>query len=344
METATQKIKAKALQLGFTKIGVARAEALDEEASHLHEWLRRGWHATMGWMNENAGRRTDPRLVVSDARSVISVAINYFTPIRHSVEPGVGKISRYAWGDDYHDIVLEKLKILWRWMQREFPEAEGRYYVDTGPVMDKVWAQRAGVGWIGKHTNVITQEVGSWVFLGELITTLELEYDQAATDHCGSCSLCLEACPTKAIVEPYVVDSNRCISYLTIEHRGEIEDGLKSQLEGWIYGCDICQDVCPWNHKFSSETEEPRFHPREWNVEPRLQEWSDLTQEEFTRKFKGSPIKRAKLEGLVRNVRGVLEGAKDATGGHRPKPAPDASNAIYTKVETESHHGERKSP
>jgi epoxyqueuosine reductase len=344
METATQKIKAKALQLGFAKVGIARAEELREEATHLHEWLQRGYHATMGWMKENAEKRTDPGLVVNGARSVISLAMNYFTPVQHSSEPGVGKISRYAWGDDYHDIVLEKLKGLWLWMQREFPDAQGRYYVDTGPVMDKVWAQRAGVGWIGKHTNVISQEMGSWIFLAELITTLELESDQPATDHCGTCTLCLDACPTNAIVEPYVVDSNRCISYLTIEHRGEIEDELKNQLEGWIYGCDICQDVCPWNHKFSAESDEQRFHPREWNIEPRLHEWNDLTQEEFTRKFKGSPIKRTKLDGLVRNVRGVLEGVKNAGGGPRPKSAPDASNSIDTKTKAEPHHDERKSP
>ncbi len=302
MQTATEKIKSKALEVGFTKVGIARAEPLDEEAKHLQEWLSRGYHATMEWMTRNFEKRADPRNIVPKAKSVICVAMNYYTPAQHSNEPGVGKISRYAWGDDYHDIVTERLKKLWVWMQGEFPGVEGRYYVDTGPMMDKVWAQRAGIGWIAKHTNVITQDVGSWVFLGELITTLELEYDEPATDHCGTCLLCIEACPTGAIVEPYVVDSSKCLSYLTIEHRGEIDGEVADQFANWIYGCDICQDVCPWNHKFSAEASEDGFKPREWNVAPKLEEWKEMTQEEFSSKFKGSPIKRTKVAGLRRNV------------------------------------------
>ncbi len=283
-------------------MGIAKAEPLDDEAKHLQEWLSRGYHGTMEWMNRNADKRSDPRVVLPGAKSVICVAMNYFTPTQHPNEPGVGKISRYAWGDDYHDIVTERLKKLYTWLQQEFPGADGRYYVDTGPMMDKVWAQRSGIGWIAKHTNVITQDIGSWVFLGELITTLELEYDAPATDHCGTCSLCIEACPTNAIVEPYVVDSNKCLSYLTIEHRGEITGEVTGQFENWIYGCDICQDVCPWNHKFSTETGEKGFQSREWNVAPVLDEWKEMTQEEFSQKFKGSPIKRTKLSGLKRNI------------------------------------------
>ncbi len=283
-------------------MGIAQAEPLDEEAKQLQEWLNRGYHGTMNWMNRNVEKRTDPRSIVPGAKSVICVAMNYYTPMQHVNEPSVGKISRYAWGDDYHDVVTERLKKLYAWLQEEFPEVEGRYYVDTGPMMDKVWAQRAGIGWIAKHTNVITQDVGSWVFLGELITTLDLEYDAPATDHCGTCSLCIEACPTGAIVESYVVDSNKCLSYLTIEHRGEITGEVTGQFENWIYGCDICQDVCPWNHKFSTETGEVGFKPREWNVAPSLDEWKEMTQEEFSGKFKGSPIKRTKLSGLKRNI------------------------------------------
>ncbi|MBI5474751.1 MAG: tRNA epoxyqueuosine(34) reductase QueG [Ignavibacteriae bacterium] len=303
MDTATERVKAKALGLGFTKVGIARADALTEESEHLREWLSRGYHASMEWMSRNIDKRTDPRVIVPGAQSVICVAMNYYTPAEHSNDPAVGKISRYAWGDDYHDILGEKLKLLWAWMQHEFPGAEGRYYVDTGPVMDKVWAERAGIGWIAKHTNVITPEVGSWVFLGEIITTLKLDCDSPATDHCGTCSLCIEACPTEAIVAPYVVDANKCLSYLTIEHRGEIGGDVVNQFENWIYGCDVCQDVCPWNRKFSTETEEERFSPREFNVAPRLAELQNMLQEEFSSRFKGSAIKRAKLEGLQRNIR-----------------------------------------
>lgn len=305
--TPTEKIKSKVLELGFSKVGIARAELLDDEARHLQEWLNRGYQASMDWMARNVDKRTDPRLIVPGARSVICVALNYYTTSPHVSDSGTGKISRYAWGDDYHDIVGKKLKQLWEWLQLEFPGVGGRYYVDTGPVMDKVWAQRAGIGWIAKHTNVITQEFGSWVFLGELITTLELEYDAPATDHCGTCTLCIEACPTDAITEAYVVDSNKCISYLSIEHRGDIAPELGQKFEGWIYGCDICQDVCPWNEKFSTATAEEGFEPREGNREPSLQRWRDMSQEEFSKQFKGSPIKRTKLAGLKRNVGTVLD-------------------------------------
>lgn len=305
--TISEQIKAQALSLGFSKVGIARAEPLTEEAAHLRTWLDRGNHATMDWIARNFEKRVDPSTVVSGAKSVIAVALNYYTEVEHSRNPESGKISRYAWGDDYHDIVTEKLRIFHSWLQREFSGYDGRYYVDTGPVMDKVWAQRSGIGWIGKHTNVITQDIGSWVFLGEIITTLELEPDAPATDHCGTCTLCIEACPTDAITEPYVVDSHLCLSYLTIEHRGEIKGKVTDQFDGWIYGCDICQDVCPWNEKFSVATDEKRFEPREWNVAPKLEEWKNMSQEEFSAKFKGSPMKRTKREGLVRNVKVVLD-------------------------------------
>jgi epoxyqueuosine reductase len=307
MINPAERVKRKAIEFGFTKVGIAKAEPLEEEAKHLREWLSHGYHGTMEWMADNGDKRTDPRNIVPGAKSVICVALNYYTPTQHSKEKSVGKISRYAWGDDYHDILTEKLKLLWAWMQREFPGVEGRYYVDTGPVMDKVWAQRAGIGWIAKNSNVITQDHGSWVFLGEIITTLELDHDTPATDHCGTCTLCIEACPTQAIVEPFVVDSNRCISYLTIEHRGEIVGEVTDHFENWIYGCDICQDVCPWNEKFSIETKERGFQPRPWNTTPVLEEVRDMTQTEFTAKFKGSPIKRTKREGLTRNAKVVLE-------------------------------------
>lgn len=301
----TKEIKLKALELGFSKVGIARAERLDEESRHLQEWLNRGCHGTMEWMSRNVEKRSDPRTIVPNAQSVVCVAMNYYVGVEHSSDSETGKISRYAWGDDYHEVMENRLEKLLEFIKGKSSKALGKVYVDTGPVMDKVWAQRAGIGWEGKHTNVITQEFGSWVFLGEIILNLELEYDSPATDHCGSCTLCIEACPTQAIVEPYVVDSNRCISYLTIEHRGEIVVELGEKFDRWIYGCDICQDVCPWNLKFAAPTTLREFHPREYNVAPNLPEWSEMTQEEFNRKFKGSPIKRTKHSGLQRNVKAV---------------------------------------
>jgi epoxyqueuosine reductase len=213
----------------------------------------------------------------------------------------VGKVSRYAWGEDYHRVVLRKLNELQAWVEKEFPGERALAYVDTGPLAEKALAVRAGIGWQGKHTNVITTDRGSWVFLGEVVTTLDIPQDVPALDHCGSCTLCIEACPTGAIVEPYVVDSARCLSYLTIEHRGPVNE--PPAYEGWIYGCDICQDVCPWNEKFAHPSSEPAFQPRQGNVAPRLEEWEKMTEEGFRERFAGSPIRRAKWEGLLRNVR-----------------------------------------
>lgn len=302
MPATENRIKARALELGFTGVGIARAGVLEEEGDRLQEWLGRGYHAGMAWMARGVDRRTDPGALLQGAKSVIALALNYYAAVEHENSPGRGKISRYAWGDDYHDVLGARLEQMSKWMATEFPGIQTKHYVDTGPIMDKVWAQRAGIGWEGKHTNVITREVGSWVFLGEIITTLELEPDPPASDHCGTCTLCIEACPTKAIVEPYVVDSNRCISYLTIEHRGEIHGELTKDFDGWIYGCDICQDVCPWNHKFATQTGDSRFLPREGNRAPELSEWESMPGEEFTRRFKGSPVKRAKHQGLIRNI------------------------------------------
>ena len=305
MHDAETRIRSKAFELGFTKVGIALAQPLGTEVSRLQEWLQRGFHATMGWMARGVEKRADPRTVLPDARSVVSVALNYFVDVRHADRIGTGRISRYAWGDDYHEILLGMLNELSAWMEKEFPGTSTKSYVDTGPIMEKVWAQRAGLGWIGKHTNLITQEKGSWVFLGELITTLELHPDPPATDHCGDCTLCIDACPTDAIVAPYVLDSNRCLSYLTIEHRGEFP--VPVNVEGWIYGCDTCQDVCPWNRKFSGETEQQGFFPREGNAAPVLEEWVDMTHEDFVAKFRKSPVKRTRVEGLRRNVRNALE-------------------------------------
>jgi epoxyqueuosine reductase len=308
MPSVTDDIKRRAADLGFDLAGITPAEPLTREGELLAEWLARGYHATMRWMERNRDRRTDPRTIVEGARSVISLGMNYYTPHGISDVPERGKISRYAWGDDYHDILGERLRSLWAYIREIAPEAEGRYYVDTGPVMDKVWAARAGIGWIGKHTNVISREFGSWIFLGEIITTLELEYDVPGQDHCGSCRRCIDACPTGAIVDEYIVDSGKCLSYITIEHRDDYPAELKPHTEHWIYGCDICQDVCPWNLKFSRPSAVEAFEPRPENLEPLLNDIVEMTREEFSRRFRKSPVKRTKLHGLQRNARAVIEG------------------------------------
>ena len=299
----SKRIKEKARSLGCDMVGIVPADALTDEREKLEEWLSRGFHGEMRWMERDREKRTNPRVLFPCARSVVVVAVNYYTPQKHSNSNDTGKISRYAWGDDYHDVVSEKLKALLAWIKEEFPSAEGKVCVDIQPMMDKVWAARAGFGWIGKHTNLITQDFGSWVFIGELILNLELEYETETIDeHCGTCMLCIEACPTNAIVEPFIVDSNKCISYATIELRTEIlPDEIVSNQDGWLYGCDICQDVCPWN-RFQKVTEEKRFEPRERNVNANLEEIFNLTQEEYAARFRRSAIKRAKLSGLKRNA------------------------------------------
>jgi len=306
METLTQKIKAKALELGFSRVGIARAESLGQDGERLKEWLRRGFHASMSWMAENTEKRVDPRKVLPGAKSVIAVAVNYYTDVEHRPKDGDGKISRYAWGDDYHILVTKRIEKFNECIQQMVPGAQGRYYVDTGPVMEKAWAERAGLGWRGKHTALITKDFGSWVFLGEIISNLELEYDSPVEDSCGTCTACVDACPTHALDEPYVLDSNKCISYLTIEHRSEIDPAFAPQFDGWVYGCDVCQDVCPWN-RFRKETADKEFHPRDGNVSPSLDGLMALTQEDFSARFSKSPVKRTKRAGLSRNAKFVHE-------------------------------------
>jgi len=304
----TAALKRRARELGFQKVGVVPAGPLAEERARLEEWLARGHHASMGWMERDVARRTDPRELLPGARTVVAVALNYYTPHEHSEDPAAGKISRYAWGDDYHDVLGEKLKALLASFQEMAPGAAGKVCVDAQPAMDKAWAVRAGLGWIGKHTNLITRDHGSWVFLGELFLDVELEYDTAREeDHCGTCTLCIEACPTSAITEPYVVDSNLCISHATIELRdAELPAAVAANLEGWLYGCDICQDVCPWN-RFEQPAAEPRFEPRPGAVSPPLEEIAGLSHEAYVERFRRSPVKRAKLSGLQRNARALLE-------------------------------------
>jgi len=322
LTTLSRKIREQARAAGFDKVGVVAAGALEPEGEHLNQWLERGYQGEMHWMLRDPERRSDPRLVFPSARSVIAVALNYYTPYAHTDDPTVGKVSRYAWGDDYHEVMAAKLRALLSWIKTECPEAEGKVCVDIQPIMDKAWAARAGLGWIGKHTNLITPEYGSWVFVGELLLNLELEYDaELVEDHCGTCTLCLEACPTGAITEPYVVDSRACLSYATIELRApEIPPPLAEKLEGWLYGCDICQDVCPWN-RFEQETSEKGFEPRAGNVNADLFEIAALTPETYAERFRHSAMKRAKLSGLKRNARALRD--RLSAGSDRKNLAAD---------------------
>ncbi len=303
MRAGRERLKRLAHEAGFDLAGVARADALENPHERLFEWLGRGYHGEMLWMAREPEKRADPRLLFPGAKTVFSVALNYYTPHKHSAATDAGKISRYAWGDDYHEVLKERLITLLDRIKAEFPGADGKACVDTAPILEKAWAAAAGLGWIGKHTNLITRERGSWVFLGELILNIEADsYDEPAEDHCGTCTACISACPTGAITEPYVVDSNRCISYATIEHRGEeLPEAVADRLEGWLYGCDICQDVCPWN-RFEQPTEEKRFEPRKNETALPFSEILAMTPESYSARFRGSAIKRAKLSGLKRNA------------------------------------------
>ncbi|HET6976853.1 MAG TPA: tRNA epoxyqueuosine(34) reductase QueG [Pyrinomonadaceae bacterium] len=302
----SKHIKDRALFEGFNKVGIVGAESLEDEGRRLREWLAHGHHGEMRWMARDVHQRISPHEIFPPARSVVVVALNYFTPHQHQENPATGKVSRYAWGDDYHDVVKEKLSSLLTWIKEQDPQVEGKICVDIQPTMDKAWAVRAGLGWLGKHSNVITPEYGSWVFIGELFLNLELARDDVPMeDHCGTCTLCIDACPTSAITEPYVVDSNKCISYATIELRApELPDEIEGNLSGWLYGCDICQDVCPWN-RFEEATPETRFGPRDGNIDADLGEILELTPETYANRFRGSAMKRTKLAGLQRNARAL---------------------------------------
>ncbi|MGQ0667781.1 MAG: tRNA epoxyqueuosine(34) reductase QueG [Nitrospiraceae bacterium] len=270
----------------------------------LTEWLRRGYHGTMAWMGRAPEKRADPRHVLPGCRSIISVGLNYLTQHRADERPGYGRIARYAWGKDYHQIIGDRLKQAEQRIRSLAPEADTRSYSDTGPIMEKAWAEQAGLGWIGKHSNLVSAEYGSWLLLGEILTTLDLEPDEPATDLCGSCSLCIQACPTEAIVEPYIVDATRCISYLTIELRVDqsvIPDELQSRLGNKIFGCDDCLDVCPFNLR-AEPTQEPAFQPTRLTLAPRLDDLAEMDEPTFVALFRDSPIRRAKHSGLLRNI------------------------------------------
>lgn len=311
MTINSEEIKAAAKSIGFHKVGIATVDNTQDRAiGHLKTWLVLGYHADMAWMTNP--KRKDIRACMPEVRSLVCVALNYYTPHRHSDAPDTAKISRYGWGRDYHKVMTKKLKALSNWLHERSPLVITRYYVDTGPVQDKVWAQRAGIGWIAKNGNVITREYGSWVFLGEILTNLELTADTPHTQHCGSCTRCLEACPTGAIARPFVVDANRCIAYHTIENRGEtIPKAIANKLSGWVAGCDICQDVCPWNQRFAMETEIADFQPYAGNIRPKLKELAEIGDVEWNRRFRASALRRISPKMLRRNARANLNTIKE---------------------------------
>jgi len=304
--TQSEAIKGKAFELGFSHVGIARADILEPERTLLNEWLRRGFHANMNYMEQNPDRRSNPMEVLPGAKSVVAVAFNYFTTTTHRRQTGNGNISRYAWGDDYHDLITPKVHQLEQFITTLFPDSESRSYVDTGPVMEKAWAVRAGIGWLGKHATVITRDSGSWIFLGEIITTASLEYDTPLEDFCGSCTACIDACPTDAIVEPYVIDATKCIPYLTIELKDDsIPGGENLNFDNWLFGCDTCQDVCPWN-RFATPATEIEFQPRNHETSLNLNSVLQMSQDDFSKRFRKSPVKRSKHSGLQRNARTLL--------------------------------------
>ncbi len=296
----TQLIKDEAKRLGFLSCGISEATFMEEEAPRLEKWLNNNMHGEMGYMENHFDKRLDPRLLVDGAKSVISLLLNYYPEEKQ--DPETYKISKYAYGQDYHHVIKGKLKSLQNFITEHIGEVHGRAFVDSAPVLDKAWAAKSGLGWIGKHSNLLTQQVGSFYFIAELIVDLELEYDGRVTDHCGSCTACLDACPTQAILEPYVVDGSKCISYLTIELKNELPNGFKGMMDDWMFGCDVCQDVCPWN-RFSKPHREPLFDPHPELLSMTKKDWEEVTEEVFQKVFQKSAVKRTKFSGLQRNIK-----------------------------------------
>jgi len=298
----SHNIKQKALELGFSKIGIAKAQFHQEDKINLNHWLDHGYHGSMDWIARRREEKADIFKYYPNAKSVISVALNYFTGNSKDYFSN-HKISNYAWGDDYHTLLKSKLHTLLEHIKNYDSSLNGICCVDTSPISEKVWAQRAGLGWIGKHTNLITKDFGTWVFLGEIVTDFELDYDKVFTTNlCGSCTACIEACPTDAIIGDYKLDANKCISYQTIENRKEIPDEFIGKMDDWIYGCDICQEACPWNHRFSVLSNEASFKPRDFLKNNDINFIYKLSQEEFSKNFKNSAMKRTKHVGLKRNI------------------------------------------
>ncbi|MFN3757174.1 MAG: tRNA epoxyqueuosine(34) reductase QueG [Flavobacterium sp.] len=298
-EKHTSLIKHEAQRLGFLSCGISKAAFLEKEAPRLEKWLNNQMHGQMAYMENHFDKRLDPRLLVDGAKSVISLLLNYYPS--EFQNPGSYKISKYAYGQDYHFVIKEKLKELLNFIQTEIGEVSGRAFVDSAPVMDKAWAAKSGLGWLGKNSNLLTQKVGSFYFIAELIVDLELDYDTPTTDHCGTCTACIDACPTDAIVAPYVVDGSKCISYFTIELKDNLPNEMKGSFDDWMFGCDVCQDVCPWN-RFSQPHNEPLFQASPELLSFTKKDWEEITEDVFKKVFKNSAVKRTKLEGLKRNV------------------------------------------
>ncbi|PIB33708.1 tRNA epoxyqueuosine(34) reductase QueG [Gaetbulibacter sp. 5U11] len=296
----TTQIKAEAKRLGFLSCGISKAGFLEKEAPRLENWLNKNMHGQMSYMQNHFDKRLDPTKLVEDSKSVISLLLNYY-PSEVQKDTKAPKLSKYAYGQDYHFVIKEKLKELTHYIQQEIGDVSGRAFVDSAPVLDKAWAAKSGLGWIGKHSNLLTQQVGSFYFIAELIIDLDLEYDSIVTDHCGTCTACIDACPTQAITEPYVVDGSKCISYFTIELKEQLPTTMKGKFDHWMFGCDVCQDVCPWN-KFSKPHSEPLFNPHPDLLDMTKKDWEEITEEVFKNLFKKSAVKRTKFSGLKRNI------------------------------------------
>ncbi|NJB70955.1 epoxyqueuosine reductase [Saonia flava] len=295
----TNLIKEEAKRLGFLSCGISKAEFLEEEAPRLEKWLSKNMQGEMSYMENHFDKRLDPTKLVEGSKSVISLLLNYY-PEEEQIE-NTFKISKYAYGQDYHHVIKSKLKQLQEFILEEIGEVNGRAFVDSAPVLDKAWAAKSGLGWIGKHSNLLTQQVGSFYFIAELIVDLELDYDLPVTDHCGTCTACIDACPTEAIVEPYVVDGSKCISYFTIELKNEIPNEFHGKFDDWMFGCDVCQDVCPWN-RFSKAHSEPLFNPKPELLSMSKKDWKEITEDVFKKVFQKSAVKRTKFSGLKRNI------------------------------------------
>ncbi|WNH14403.1 tRNA epoxyqueuosine(34) reductase QueG [Flavobacteriaceae bacterium HL-DH10] len=295
----TKLIKTEAKRLGFLSCGISKATFLEEEAPRLEKWLKNNMHGEMHYMENHFDKRLDPTKLVEGSKSVISLLLNYY-PEEKQNESSF-KLSKYAYGTDYHFVIKDKLKSLLNFIQEEIGAVHGRAFVDSAPVLDKAWAAKSGLGWIGKHSNLLTQQVGSFYFIAELIIDLDLEYDSATTDHCGTCTACIDACPTEAITEPYVVDGSKCISYFTIELKDNIPTEFKGKFDDWMFGCDVCQDVCPWN-RFSKAHNEPLFNPHPELLSMTKKDWEEITQDVFSKIFQKSAVKRTKFSGLKRNI------------------------------------------
>ena len=306
----TAQIVGEALAVGFDTCGVAAVEQI-EAAPRLRQWLADGMHGSMAWIERSVDKRTDPCEVVPGARSVLLATSSYFVEDEPSSDPARACISRYAWGEEYHEVLGGRMQRLYERVQELVPAVQGRWYVDTGPVLEKAWAERAGLGWIGKHTNLIDERCGSWFFLAALVLDVELQPGVPPPDRCGSRTACIDVCPTDAIVAPYVLDARRCISYLTIENRGPIPMEYRDAIGNRVFGCDDCQEVCPWNRYATLSHHAQEFAPRPENHQPWLADLLELSQEQFSRRFRRSPIKRAKRAGLLRNVAVALGNSGD---------------------------------